>query len=67
MGLEPPRVLNLFNFIRQHYTELQFAATFGGILIFMLIEMVCSRQQRQKATANRYFNNIGLALINFFI
>jgi len=55
------------DFIHKHFTQIQFAATFGGILVLMLVESFSTRVGGQKQPFSRWLNNLGLAWLNFFI
>ena len=57
----------MFEFIQKHNHELQFAATFGGILLLLLIEPLFPRRVGAKDQSSRWINNIGLALLNFYL
>jgi len=55
------------DFIQKHFTQIQFAATFGGILVFMLVESFSARTSGQGQSVLRWLNNLGLAWLNFVI
>ncbi len=57
----------MLDFILKNNDMLQFTATFGGILLLLLIEPFFPRRRGAKGQAKRRVNNIGLALLNFFI
>lgn len=54
------------NFLETHFTEIQFAAIFGGMVLMFLIEGVIPRRVAQTDQTSRWLSNIGLALFNHF-
>jgi sterol desaturase/sphingolipid hydroxylase (fatty acid hydroxylase superfamily) len=54
------------SWFQTHFTEIQFAAIFGGMVLFFLIEGFIPRRKSNENETNRWLGNIGLALFNHF-
>lgn len=55
------------SFLEAHFTEIQFAAIFGGMVLMFLIEGLIPRRVANTDQTSRWLNNIGLALFNHFL
>lgn len=56
--------LKVLEYIHQHYIEIQFAATFGGIFLLLLLE---PNNSGVGHSGSRWLNNIALTFLNFYI
>ena len=54
------------SWFQANFTEVQFAAIFGGMVLFFLIEGFIPRRKTNANQSNRWLGNIGLALFNHF-
>lgn len=54
------------SFFQEHYTDIQFALIFGGMVLFFLLEGLIPRRSSERVDGVRIASNIGLALFNHF-